>query len=90
MLDTDFRRRLFQVVALLDFMRWGVVVAFQRFKTTYLLLKTQEVQELDSYVAWPLKKGRIDCPETSITDHQTSPRNIPEKRKRHHERSSIL
>jgi len=29
--------------------------------------------------AWPLEMGPIGCPETSVTDYQSTLRNFPEK-----------
>jgi hypothetical protein len=31
--------------------------------------------------SWPLKMGSICCPETSVDNYHTTPRNIPEKRR---------
>jgi len=31
-----------------------------------------------SWIAWPLKMGLIDCPETSVTNYQFAAHNIPE------------
>ena len=33
--------------------------------------------------AWPLTMGRIDCPVTSVTNYQSTLRNIPEERRSH-------
>jgi len=37
-----------------------------------------------------LKKGQIGYPETSLTDYQPKPRNIPEGRRPHIHRGGIL
>jgi hypothetical protein len=54
-----------------------------------LIFKRQEVKEFDYYIAWPSKMEPIYCPETSVTNYQTLPRNISEKRRRANESSSI-
>ena len=36
-----------------------------------------------SWTASPYKTGPIDCPETSVTNHQTTLRNIPEEQRSH-------
>jgi hypothetical protein len=33
--------------------------------------------------SWPLKMGPIRCPETSVNNYHTTPRNIPEERRSH-------
>ena len=48
------------------------------------MLKCHAVQEKNSsWTAWLLKMAPIDCPETSVTSCQSSPRDIPEQRKSH-------
>jgi len=32
-----------------------------------------------SWISWPLKRGSIGCPETSVSNYQSTLRNIPEK-----------
>jgi hypothetical protein len=50
-----------------DFTQHCLVVSYRRFGTTYRSLKT----------------GPIGCPETSVTNCQSAPCNIPEERKSH-------
>jgi hypothetical protein len=33
---------------------------------------------------WPVNMGLIRCPETSVKNYHTTPRNIPEERRSHH------
>jgi hypothetical protein len=33
--------------------------------------------------SWPVKMGPIRCPETSVNNYHTTPRNIPEERRSH-------
>ena len=44
-----------------------------------LIFKVQEA----SLTPWPLKMGPIGCPETSVTDYQSTLHNIPEGRRCH-------
>jgi len=44
------------------------------------MVKTSKKMYNFSWTSWPLKMGRIGCPETSLITNQTS-RNIPQKRK---------
>jgi hypothetical protein len=39
------------------------------------------VHEESSWTTWPLKMGQIGCPETSITNYQSTLRNDPEERR---------
>ena len=43
-----------------------------------------------SWTAWPLKMGSICCPETSVTNYQSTLRNIPEERSSHLRRGGSL
>jgi hypothetical protein len=52
-----------------------------RHGTAYIGSYLQTTQRrLLSWTSWPLKMGPISCPETSVSDHQPTLRNIPEKR----------
>jgi hypothetical protein len=42
------------------------------------IFKGQAVQEESSCTAWPLKMGPIGCLETSVTNYQSTLRNIAE------------
>jgi hypothetical protein len=44
-------------------------------------LQGQAVQ-VSSWTAWPVKKGWIPCPGSSVMSYRPSPRNIPDQRKR--------
>jgi hypothetical protein len=49
-----------------------------------------EVRFLSGLGSWPLKMGPIRCPETSVKNDHTTPRNIPEERKYHQHRGGSL
>jgi hypothetical protein len=39
------------------------------------------MQSKKNWTVWRLKVGLVGCPETSVTNYQPTPRNIPENRK---------
>ena len=40
--------------------------------------------------SWPFKMGPIRCPETSVNNYHTTPRNIPEERRSYQHRGGSL
>jgi hypothetical protein len=46
----------------------------------YSLRKIRRVKQ--SRAAWPLNMGSINCPETSVTNYQSTLHNIPEEQRR--------
>jgi hypothetical protein len=46
---------------------------------TVLYTKCFHLYQQSSWTACPLKIGPTDCPETSVTNYQTTPHNIPER-----------
>jgi hypothetical protein len=59
---------------------WGitqrrVVIVYRRFGRMYL-----SHLEGSRIPSWPLKMGPISCPETSVNNYNTTPRNTPEER----------
>jgi hypothetical protein len=61
-----------------DITRHRVVIVYRHFGTTYRshLQGSGVREEKDS---WPLKTRPICCPETSVNNYHTMPRNIPEQ-----------
>jgi hypothetical protein len=52
-----------------------------------VLVPSSRVSYSDS---WPLKMGLTRCPETSVNNYHTAPRNIPEERRSHQHRDGSL
>jgi hypothetical protein len=50
-----------------------------------LIFKGQESLE-----SWPLKSIPMRCPETSVNNYHTTPRNVPEERRSHEHRGGSL
>jgi hypothetical protein len=56
----------------------------------FKILMKFEVLKNSSWTAWPLKKGPTGCPETSLNNYQSTPRNVPEERRSHTHHHSPL
>jgi hypothetical protein len=71
---------------------WGItrapaVIVYRRFGTTY----RSHLQGSRGFSnSWPLKMGTIRCPETSVNNYHSTPRNIPEERRSHQRRGGSL
>lgn len=44
----------------------------------------QTFREIHFFISWPLKMGRIGCPETSAVNYHCTLRNIPKQRRYQH------
>jgi hypothetical protein len=65
-----------------------VIVPYRRFGKIYRFhLKGSR---LFSWTFWPLKIGPIGCPETSVQNYRSTPRNNPEERGSHLHRGGSL
>ena len=72
---------------------WGitrrhVVIVYRRFGTTYRshlqwprFRAGKKRKKKDYSNSWPVKIGPTRCPETSVNNYHTTPRNIPEERR---------
>ena len=56
----------------------GMVFSYRRFETTY---RTHLQATSSQRMVWPLVMEQIGCPETSVTNYQSTLRNIPEDRR---------
>jgi hypothetical protein len=76
---SGFRCEVYEICTILGFFRRRILVTpYRRFgKTNRFHLQGSRNSTITS---WPLKMGRIGCPETLVRKYHYMLRNIPEKR----------
>jgi hypothetical protein len=64
-----------------DITRRGVVIVYRRFGTTCRSHLQGSIIRLKESDSWTVKMGPTRCPETSVNNYHTTPRNTPEERR---------
>jgi len=63
-----------------------VVITYRRFRTNYLSNiqgSRNPRRKLSSWIPWPLRMGRIRCPETSVRNYHDTLHDVTEDRRSH-------
>jgi hypothetical protein len=60
------------------------------FRDNVAVPSSRAKKSFSSRTSWPFKMGPICCPETSVEDYHSTPRNIPEQRRPHQYRGGRL
>ena len=66
------------------------ILCHEWLKLSELQNLTPERQVFSYSDSWPVKMGPIRCPETSVNNYHTTPRNIQEERRSHQHRGGSL
>ena len=66
------------------------ILCHEWLKLSELQNLTPERQVFSYSDSWPVKMGPIRCPETSVNNYHTTPRNIPEERRSYQHRGGSL
>jgi hypothetical protein len=62
-------------------MRFCIKDNTRRWRHNKCCLPRPIITDNSSWTAWPLKTGKVCCPEMSVTIYQPTLRNVPEKRR---------